>query len=225
MHRYRRHWRHRRHPHRRCHHRHPNPHHHQDYDLTSVTSSIAAGILGAQHVVRDSSVRSVALRVRDHLMVMVISLLKGGGRNWEILVEDKIHLNVDLQEGTAGGTTRWCGSPTWAGKEYARNLELSKLCFSFIPLKKAFFMQAGWPVMIIIIINMLTCDSWHPLVIISSGVLRQTGRSDVRVGRPVELQHGDDGNCIIMTMITMIMVMVILQEKEVWIWGWVLMMM
>ena len=83
MHRYRRHRRHRRHPHRRRHHRHPNPHHHQDYDLTSITSSIAAGILGAQHVVRDSSVRSVAFRVRDHLMVMVmvISLLKGGGRN------------------------------------------------------------------------------------------------------------------------------------------------
>ena len=42
------------------------------------------------------------------------------------------------------------------------------------------------------IIIMLTCDSGHPLVIISSCVLRQAGRSDVGVGRPVDLQHDDD---------------------------------
>ena len=59
---------------------------------------------------------------------------------------------------------------------------------------------------IIIMIIMLTCDSGHPTVIISSSVRRQTGRSDVGVRGPVDLQHDNDGNCSMMTMITIMII-------------------
>merc|ERR1719260_208166 len=54
--------------------------------LASITASVSTSVCRTQHVVRDSSVGAVALRVRDHL-------------------------DVDLEEHIAGGATRRGRSP------------------------------------------------------------------------------------------------------------------
>ena len=75
-----------------------------------------------------------------------------------------------------------------------------KLCYSYIlllhpPFSPLLIMITMITTMMMMI--MLTCDSGHPLVIVSSSVLRQTGRSDVRVGSPVDLQHDDNNDNIV----------------------------
>ena len=90
-----------------------------------------------------------------------------------------------------------------------RQSSASHIFFFFIPPLSSPLIMITMIAMMMIII-MLTCDSGHPLVIISSGVLRQAGRSDVGVGGPVELQHDNGGNCIMMTMIA---IMIIEQKR------------
>ena len=72
-----------------------------------------------------------------------------------------------------------------------RQSSASHIFFFFIPPLSSPLIMITMIAMMIIII-MLTCDSGHPLVIISSCVLRQAGRSDVGVGGPVDLRHDDD---------------------------------